>query len=497
MFPKVKDDLRRATLIEETIRKGMGKLAHFGSLVVITDPYTGRSPKDRFIVKDEETGDVISWGNVNVPFSKELYDRLRRKVLGYLFGKEIYRQRVFAGADPDYRVGVEVYTESPWHSLFVRNMFIEGDLADFKPHIRIFHAPNLKANPEEDGTRSEAFIVLNFSRREFLIGGTAYAGEIKKAVFTYLNYYYPYHRDILGMHAGANVGEKGDVAVFFGLSGTGKTTLSTDPKRPIVGDDELGWTEKGIFNFEGGCYAKVIRINPKAEPGIYRASTRFGAILENVVMDERTREVDFNSSEITENTRASYPIEFLENVVESGMAGHPRNIFFLSLDAYGVLPPLAKLEGEQIELYFLAGYTSKIAGTERGIKEPRPTFSVGFAEPFLPLHPSIYARMLFERVRRHGSNVWLVNTGWVRGPYGEGERIALAYTRRLINAAINGEIEEFVRESHFNLLVPRRVKGVPEELLQPEMSWRDRERYKEQAKKIKDLIEKNARRWIT
>ena len=498
MFPKVRRNLHRAVLVEEAVKGGYGLLADFGSLVVDTTPYTGRSPRDRFIVRDEMTDSLVHWSDINQPVSAETYDRLRRKVLGYLFGREVYLQQVYAGSHPSYRVGVEVYTESPWHALFVRNMFLSPEsYEDFSPHIRILHAPYLKANPEEDGTRSEAFVILNFSRREFLIGGTAYAGEVKKAVFTYLNYYYPHLHNVLSMHAGANMGkERGDVAVFFGLSGTGKTTLSTDPQRPIIGDDELGWAEDGIFNFEGGCYAKVIRIDPKNEPGIYRASTRFGAILENVVMDPETRLVDFDSAEKTENTRASYPLSFLHNVVPDGRGGHPENIFFLSLDAYGVLPPLAKLEGEQIEVFFLAGYTSKIAGTERGIKEPQPTFSIGFAEPFLPLHPRVYAKMLFEKVKRHNTAVWLVNTGWVRGPYGEGERIPLPYTRRLVNAAINGEITEYEREPHFGLLVPKAVEGVPSELLYPERAWRDKRRYGELARKIRAMIEENAKRWL-
>ncbi|NPA79573.1 MAG: phosphoenolpyruvate carboxykinase (ATP) [Thermotogae bacterium] len=498
MFPRINENWSRARLVERAVEMDLGKLAHFGSLVVITAPYTGRSPKDRFFVKDDFTENLINWNETNVPFSPEAYDRLRRKVLGYLFGREVFLQQVYVGADPSYRLGVEVYTESPWHALFVRNMFILPDgYGDFSPHIRILHAPYLKANPEEDGTRSEAFVILNFKRREVIIGGTAYGGEIKKSVFTYLNYYYPHERGVLSMHAGANMGrERGDVAVFFGLSGTGKTTLSTDPERPIIGDDELGWTERGIFNFEGGCYAKVIRLGPEKEPGIYRAVTRFGAILENVVMDEESRQVDFSSAEITENTRGSYPLEFLDNYVPEGMGPHPKNIFFLSLDAYGVLPPIAKLTEEQIKIYFLAGYTSKIAGTERGIKEPQPTFSIGFAEPFLPLHPKIYADMLFEKVKQHGTDVWLVNTGWVRGPYGEGERIPLRYTRRLVNAAINGEITEFEREPHFGLLVPKRVEGVPDELLMPERAWRDKRKYAETARKIRSLIEENARRWL-
>lgn len=496
VFSKVKENFSEALLYEETIMKNLGYLANNGALIVDTTPYTGRSPKDKFIVLDENTENIIWWGEVNRPFDPEKFKILKEGLLEYLSTKEIYSQDLFAGNHPDYRIGIRLYTESPWHALFARNMFLrptKEDLINFSPTLTIYHAPFFKADPSKHGTRSEVFIILNLTTKEILIGGTLYAGEIKKSVFTYLNYYYPL-KGVLSMHCGANVGNKGDVALFFGLSGTGKTSLSTDPERPLIGDDEHGWADDGVFNFEGGCYAKVIRIDPEKEPGIYKASTRFGAILENVVFDPETREVNFNSSEKTENTRSSYPIHFLDNIVPEGRAGHPKNIFFLALDAYGVLPPIAKLEEEQIRTYFLAGYTSKIAGTERGITEPQPTFSACFGAPFLPLKPETYADMLIERIKKHNVSVWLVNTGWIEGPYGEGHRIDIRYTRRLISAALNGEIQEFFRDEIFGFLVPKKVEGIPDKILIPSESWKNKEAYRESALKIKNLIEEKSKR---
>ncbi|MEO0148896.1 MAG: phosphoenolpyruvate carboxykinase (ATP) [candidate division WOR-3 bacterium] len=478
-FKEVYEDLKEALLYEETIRKGLGYLANNGALIVDTTPYTGRSPKDKFVVRDENTENLVWWGDLNQPFDPDRFERLKEKVINYLSEREVYVENLFVGNHPNYKLGVRVITESPWHALFARNMFIrpkKEELRDFQPFIKIYHAPFLKAKPEEDGTRSEVFIILNLTKGEIIIGGTPYAGEIKKSVFTFLNYYYPLN-GVLSMHCGANMGKEGDVALFFGLSGTGKTSLSTDPERPLIGDDEHGWAEDGVFNFEGGCYAKVIRINPEKEEGIYKASTRFGTILENVVFDPYTREVDFDSAEKTENTRSSYPINFLDNIVPEGRGGHPKNIFFLALDAYGVLPPIAKLEPEQIRTYFLAGYTSKIAGTERGINEPQPTFSACFGAPFLPLNPKVYANMLVEKVKEHNVNVWLVNTGWIEGPYGVGHRIDINYTRRLISAALKGEIREFVRDEIFGFLIPKRVDGIPDKILMPINGWNDRDRY--------------------
>ncbi len=494
---KTRVDLSEAVLYEEAIIRGLAFLANNGALIVDTTPYTGRSPNDKFVVLDENTENIVWWGDVNRPFDKEKYRELRERLISHLLERETFVQNLFVGNHPKYRLSLRVITESPWHALFARNMFIrpkKEDLTDFKPFINIFHAPSFKADPHRDGTRSEVFIILNLTEREILIGGTSYAGEIKKSVFTFLNYYYPLN-GILSMHCGANMGKDGDVALFFGLSGTGKTSLSTDPERPLIGDDEHGWADDGIFNFEGGCYAKVIRIDPNKEPGIYKASTRFGTILENVVFDPESREVNFDSSEKTENTRSSYPIHFLDNVVPEGRGGHPKNIFFLSLDAYGVLPPLAKLEDDQIRDYFLAGFTSKIAGTERGITEPRPTFSACFGAPFLPLNPKVYADMLLDKIRNHGTTVWLVNTGWIEGPYGVGHRIDINYTRRLISAALKGEIRDFVKDEIFGFWIPKHVDGIPENVLFPSKGWKDVEKYRESALNLKRMIEENSKRF--
>ncbi len=494
---KTRIDLNEAVLYEEAIIRGIAFIANNGALIVDTTPYTGRSPNDKFVVLDENTENIVWWGDVNRPFDKEKYRELRERLIKHLLERETFVQNLFVGNHPKYRLSLRVITESPWHALFARNMFVrpkKEDLANFKPFITIFHAPSFMADPRRDGTRSEVFIILNLTEREILIGGTSYAGEIKKSVFTFLNYYYPLN-GILSMHCGANMGKDGDVALFFGLSGTGKTSLSTDPERPLIGDDEHGWADDGIFNFEGGCYAKVIRIDPNKEPGIYKASTRFGTILENVVFDPESREVNFDSAEKTENTRSSYPIHFLDNVVPEGRGGHPKNIFFLSLDAYGVLPPLAKLEDDQIRDYFLAGFTSKIAGTERGITEPRPTFSACFGAPFLLLNPKIYADMLLDKIRNHGTTVWLVNTGWIEGPYGIGHRIDITYTRRLISAVLKGEIKDFVKDEIFGFWIPKYVDGIPENVLFPSKGWKDVEKYRESALNLKRMIEENSKRF--
>jgi phosphoenolpyruvate carboxykinase (ATP) len=406
---------------------------------------------------------------------------------------------VYAGADKRYRLPVRVVTESPWHALFTRNMFLsprhfkdEDEVEAFVPGFTVVHAPNFLAEPERDGTRSEVFVGLSFGRRLILIVGTRYAGEIKKSVFTVMNYLMP-KRGVFPMHCSANVGQGGDVAIFFGLSGTGKTTLSTDPNRPLIGDDEHGWSEEGVFNFEGGCYAKVIRLSPEHEPLIYRASNQFESILENVVVNPESRRVEWDDDSKTENTRSSYPLAHLENVVESGTAGHPRNIFFLSADAYGVLPPIAKLSPEQAMYYFLSGYTARVAGTERGVTEPKATFSACFGAPFLPLHPGVYARMLGEKIGRHAPSVWLVNTGWTGGPYGVGRRFPLPVTRALLQAALFGELEkaEFRQDPVFGFLVPTSVPGVPSELLFPRDTWADKAAYDEQARRLARMFEEN------
>jgi phosphoenolpyruvate carboxykinase (ATP) len=490
-------------LVEHTLARGEGFLAHKGPLVVDTTPYTGRSPKDKFVVREPEVEEEVWWGEVNQPFAPEAFQALYQRVVAYLSERDLYVQDLYAGADRRYRLGVRVVTESPWHALFARNMFLlprrfpEDDEAErFQPGFTVVHAPHFQAEPERDGTRSEVFVGISFARRLILIVGTKYAGEIKKSVFTVMNYLMP-KRGVFPMHASANVGKEGDVALFFGLSGTGKTTLSTDPDRPLIGDDEHGWSEEGVFNFEGGCYAKVIRLSPEQEPLIYRASNQFEAILENVVVNPESRRVEWDDDSKTENTRSSYPIAHLENVVESGMAGHPRAIFFLSADAYGVLPPIARLSPEQAMYYFLSGYTARVAGTERGVTEPKATFSACFGAPFLPMHPGVYAAMLGEKIRRHGPRVYLVNTGWTGGPYGVGRRFPLSVTRALLKAALTGALDgvAFRVDPVFGFEVPLEAPGVPRELLDPRETWADKEAYDRQAQRLAALFQENFQKY--
>ncbi len=491
----MKQNLSVAELYEESIKKNLAFISNDGSLVVDTTPYTGRSPKDKFIVYEDETKDDVWWSEVNQPFDEDNFSRLLSEVKNYLNSREVYIQDLFVGADPKYKLGLRIITENPWYALFARNMFIrptKNELLSFKPDIIIYHAPNFKAKPEIYKTRSEVFIILHLTKKIILIGGTSYAGEIKKSVFTFLNYFYP-KMGVLSMHCGANVGRYRDSALFFGLSGTGKTSLSTDPERPLIGDDEHGWSEGGIFNFEGGCYAKVIRISKEKEPGIYKASTRFGAILENVIL-RNDRSVDFDSDLKTENTRSSYPIEFLDNVDLGGKAEHPKNIFFLSADAFGILPPIAKLTREQALFYFLSGYTAKLAGTERGIKEPSATFSACFGAPFLVHKPFLYAKMLAEKIEKYKPNIWLVNTGWFGGPYGVGKRIDIDYTRRMINWAINDGNAEFYEFPIFGLLVPKKIEGIPDWIFYPQNSWRGMD-YFEHAKKLANMFLDNIKKF--
>jgi len=487
-------------LYEETIRAGLGRTAVGGALVVDTTPYTGRSPNDKFLVREPGTEADIAWGAVNKEISPEVFDRLYERVTVHLAGRTLYAQDLYGGADPDHRLPIRVVTECAWAALFATNMLIrvesEADLAAHRPEFTIVHAPGFKAEPERDGTRSEAFVLLNFARRLVLIGGTAYAGEIKKSVFTLLNYLLP-KKGVLSMHCSANVGKDGDVALFFGLSGTGKTTLSADPERPLIGDDEHGWSDDGIFNFEGGCYAKMIRLNPEHEPEIYATTRRFGTILENVVLDDTTRRLDLDDDSLTENTRGAYPIGHLPNVAPGGRAGHPTHIVFLTADAFGVLPPIAKLTPEQAMYYFLSGYTAKVAGTERGIVEPQATFSACFGEPFLPLHPNDYARMLGKRIREHRPKVWLINTGWTAGPYGEGHRIAIPHTRAMIRAVLSGRIddERFTPDPIFGIAVPKQVEGVPEDVLSPRGTWSDPAAYDRQSRELSLMFHENFRRY--
>ena len=494
-------NLTTPALYEHAIRRFSGLLAHLGPLVVRTGQYTGRAPNDRYIVREPTTQDLIWWGKVNKEFDRDAYDKLRRRLTAYLQGKDLFVQDCYVGADPRYRMPIRVINELAWHNIFARNMFIkETDhekLAAFQPEFTVIDAPGFVAHPEEDGTRSEAFILLNFRRREVLIGGTAYAGEMKKSIFSVMNFFLP-QRGVLSMHCPANYGkDKDDVAIFFGLSGTGKTTLSADPHRTLIGDDEHGWSDEGVFNFEAGCYAKVIRLSPETEPEIYATTRRFGTILENVAIDAETRRVDLDSDEFTENTRASYHITAIPNADPSGMAGHPRTIIMLTADAFGVLPPVAKLTPEQAMYHFLSGYTAKVAGTERGITEPQATFSTCFGAPFMALNPNVYAKLLGEKMTRHKVNAYLINTGWSGGPYGVGSRIKLPYTRAMVTAALTGALEKVAlrKDPVFGLLVPESVEGVPPEILNPRNTWTDKDAYDEQARKLAGMFNENFRQF--
>ncbi|MEW6048995.1 MAG: phosphoenolpyruvate carboxykinase [Bacillota bacterium] len=481
-------NLTTPVLYEEAIRRREGLLSHLGPLVVRTGQHTGRSPKDKFIVDDPETHDKIWWGDANQPLSAEQFDRLYHRLLAYLQGKDVFVQDCFVGAAPAYRMPIRVITEHAWHSLFARNLFIQAgrdELAAHVPRFTVIHVPGFTAVPEVDGTRSGVFIVLNFTRRLVLIGGTGYAGEIKKSVFTVLNFLLP-QEQVLSMHCSANIGKESDVALFFGLSGTGKTALSADPERSLVGDDEHGWSDAGVFNFEGGCYAKVIRLSPEAEPQIYQTTRMFGTILENVAIDPVTRRLDLNDDSLTENTRAAYPITHIPGAVRSGMGGHPRTVIFLSADAFGVMPPVARLTAEQAMYYFLSGYTAKVAGTEKGVKEPQATFSPCFGAPFMALHPTVYARLLGEKIGRHDVKVWLVNTGWTGGPYGVGRRIPIAYTRAMVKAALTGALDDvpYCKDPVFGVQTPQAVPGVPPEVLDVRSTWQNVAAYDEQARQL-------------
>jgi phosphoenolpyruvate carboxykinase (ATP) len=460
----------------------------------MTGARTGRSPLDRFIVKDSSTASDVWWGDVNRPIGKDVFDGLHMRVAAYLRGREVFVQDLFAGADPNYRLPVRIVTEHAWHSLFARNMFVRPkpeEWRDFTPSFTLIHAPDFQAEPERDGTRSEAFVLLDFGRRLVLIGGTAYAGEIKKSIFTVMNFLLPV-RDVLPMHSSANIGPRGDTAVFFGLSGTGKTTLSAEHGRTLIGDDEHGWSTHSVFNFEGGCYAKVIRLDPAAEPEIYATTGRFGTVLENVVMNE-AREIDLDDDSITENTRASYPIDFIPNASPTGIGGLPDNVIMLTADAFGVLPPLSQLTPEQAMYHFLSGYTARVAGTEAGVREPQATFSTCFGAPFMPRHPVVYAAMLRDRIAARGVRCWLVNTGWSGGTYGTGQRISIAHTRALVHAALDRALERVPMrpDQAFGLLVPETCPGVPQEVLQPRNAWRDKRAYDETATEVARRFEAN------
>lgn len=488
--------LHTPQLYEEAIRRHEGMLAHLGAMVVRTGDHTGRSPKDRFIVREPSTESSISWGSVNQPFEPANFDRLLDKVTAYFQGKEIFVENCFAGADPDYRMPIRVMTEMAWHCLFAHNMFIRAkseDLIDFKPEFTVIQAPNFRALPEYDGTNSGAFVIINFARQLVLIGGTSYAGEIKKSIFSVLNYLLP-QQGVMSMHCSANAGADSNTALFFGLSGTGKTTLSADASRILIGDDEHGWSDHGIFNFEGGCYAKVIRLSATGEPEIYETTRRFGTILENVGVSIENRFLDLDDASVTENTRASYPISHIPNATRSGVGEHPRNVIFLTADAFGVMPPVSKLTPEQAMYHFLSGYTAKVAGTEKGLsKEPQATFSACFGAPFMPLHPREYARLLGEKIQKHQVNVWLVNTGWIGGPYGVGKRMDLGYTRAIIHAILDGSLSEVETrdDALLGLHIPIRCPGVPDVILDQRRTWSSPAAYQEAARKLAGLFQSN------
>jgi phosphoenolpyruvate carboxykinase (ATP) len=488
-----------ARIYEKALGRGEGELAHMGGFTAVTAPHTGRSPNDKYTVQEPTTAEEIHWGGVNVPLAPGQFDALRTLVVEHLNERELFVRDARAGEDPSAALNVRLVSPSAWHSLFAYNMFLRpgpDELREMKPAFTILHAPELKADPEVHGTRSGTFVVVNFQRGEVLIGGTRYAGEIKKSIFSVLNYLLP-DRGVLPMHCSANVGSDGDVALFFGLSGTGKTTLSADPERGLIGDDEHGWGPDGIFNFEGGCYAKVINLSPEAEPEIFQATQMFGTILENVVLDPDTREIGFEDGDITENTRASYPIHYIPNAVIPGRGGHPSNVVFLTCDAFGVLPPISRLTPEQAMYHFLSGYTAKVAGTERGVTEPKAAFSACFGAPFLPRHPAVYARMLGDRLKQHGARVWLVNTGWSGGGYGVGARMKLGYTRAMVGAALSGALDavETRTDPRFGLNVPVQVPDVPSKVLTPRDTWEDPDAYDQAAERLANMFRENFQRY--
>src|SRR5207302_8523848 len=483
-------NLSAPVLYEHAVRRGEGKLALGGSFSVSTGLFTGRTPRDKYIVEEPGTKDTVDWGKINQPVSPDQFASLHQRLLAYLQGRELFVQDLYAGADPTYRLPVRVVTDSTWHSLFSRNMFIRppaDELPGFEPAFTILHAPKFLAIPEQDKINSEVFILVNFAERLVLIGGTQYAGEIKKSVFGYLNFVLP-ARGVWPMHASANVGPTGDCAIFFGLSGTGKTTLSADASRTLIGDDEHGWSPKGIFNFEGGCYAKVINLSPTAEPEIYGTITRVGTVLENVVLDPVSRMPDVDDGSLTENTRACYPLDFIPNADQHGLAPHPKNVIMPTCDAFGVMPPIAKLSSEQAMYHFLSGYTAQVAGTEVGLgKEPKAVFSTCFGAPFMPRHPSEYATMLGERIARYKADCWLVNTGWSGGAYGVGKRMAIAHTRALLRAALDGSLAgvPMRQDPNFGFLVPESCADLPKNVLDPRGTWSDQHNYDEVARNLR------------
>ncbi|HEY7589533.1 MAG TPA: phosphoenolpyruvate carboxykinase (ATP) [Candidatus Limnocylindrales bacterium] len=491
----VRSNLPVAELYEDAVRRGEGVIAAEGPLVVRTGRHTGRSPQDKFIVREPSSASKVWWGEVNRPIAQEHYDRLRARLVDYVANRDLYAQDCWIGAHPGHRRSLRVYTETAWASIFARNLFRRPPreaLASFEPNFTIINVPSFKADPATEGTRSETAILLHLKRMEVIIVGTEYAGEIKKSAFTVMNYLLP-DEGVLPMHSAVNVGEAGDSVIFFGLSGTGKTTLSADPLRMLVGDDEHGWGDDGVFNFEGGCYAKTIRLSPMYEPDIFSTTRRFGTILENVDLDPATRELDLDSDRITENTRGAYPLHFIGNASDTGIAGQPRNVVFLTADAFGVLPPISRLTPDQAQYHFISGYTAKLAGTEVGVKEPKATFSAGFGAPFLPRHPGEYARMLADRLDRHAVPVWLVNTGWTGGPYGVGTRMNIAHTRTMVRAALAGQLDDVAtrRDPVFRVAVPTSCPDVPGDVLDPRRTWHDKDAYDRQARALARMFADN------
>ncbi len=494
-FETVHYNLPPATLYEHAISNHESVVTAHGPLNSITAPRTGRSPNDRFIVDEPSTSSEIAWGDVNVPISEDAFEHLLEKMRGYVHGKTLYVRDVFAGADPRYRMPVRFITEKAWHNLFLHNMFIRPkreDLYGFEPRFTLIDFCELKSVPEIDKTNSDAWVIVNFDKHIVIIGGTHYAGEMKKSIFGAMNFYLP-RKGVLTMHCSANISPQGDSALFFGLSGTGKTTLSADQSRTLIGDDEHGWSNDGIFNLEGGCYAKLINLSEEGEPEIYGTTRRFGTVVENVVLDPETREIQFDDASITQNTRCAYPIHFIPNASEDGRGGHPKNIVLLTADAFGVMPPISRLTPEQTMYHFLSGYTAKVAGTEAGVEGAQATFSSCFGEPFMVLPPSVYAEMLGERIKKHGSRCWLVNTGWTGGAYGVGSRMKLKYTRAMLNAALDGRLDdvETFTDPIFGLHIPKEVPGVPSEVLDPKSTWDDPDAYDAQAQKLADMFAEN------
>lgn len=483
-------------LVQHTLERGLGKLTDTGALAVNTGKFTGRSPKDKFTVKDAITEHSVDWGDVNIPISPEHFDKILEDLTAYFTGKEIYVRDSYTCADPNHRLNIRVINETAWANLFCNNLFLRPTPEEIKtqePEWYIIQAPGFEADPTIHGTRQGNFTVVNFTKKMILIGGSAYTGEIKKGIFSVLNFILPHNKGVLSMHCSANEGEKGDVALFFGLSGTGKTTLSADPHRKLIGDDEHGWDQGSVFNFEGGCYAKCIDLSEEKEPQIFHA-IKPGALVENVVFFEGTNKVNFADASITENTRAAYPIEHIDNAKKPSIGGNPQNIFFLTCDAYGILPPISKLNRGQAMYHFISGYTAKVAGTEVGVTEPQATFSACFGKAFLPLHPTYYAELLGKKLDENPEvNVWLINTGWSGGPYGVGSRIKLSYTRAMITAAMNGDLNDVDYEHHpvFGVAFPTSCQGVPDEILNPRQTWDDKEAYDKKSVELAQLFINN------